>query len=572
VTLPLAAAQKTSLRDTFSDEPRARLLLVDDRRENLIALEAVLESLGEEMVLARSGTEALRHLLTEDFAVILLDVQMPDMDGFETAALIKEREKSRHIPIIFVTAINKDEKYVFRGYTAGAVDYLAKPIDPDMLRAKVSVFIDLYKKSEKIKQQAERLRQAELLEVELKQQEEERQRERRHLAELEAREALLSEFKSTLDATLDAVFLFDPQTLKFIYLNQGAIRLLGYSEEEARNLTPLDLDADGGRAELSNILEPLRQGELTVQQYETRCRRKDGEVVPVEVITQYVAPPGGRARFVSIVRDITERKRTEAHLALLYERERRIAEALQQSIVQTPPEDLFPGLIIKTFYQAAWDEASVGGDYQDVFALEGGRVALVVGDVSGKGLAAAARTAEVKYALRAFLRESPDPGRALSRLNSLLCDTTRMDAPDMSGNGLGCSGFTCVSVAVLNQESGEATLAIAGAEPPLLIRRDGTSEVATTNGMPLGIEADVEHQSVTYQLDKGDALLLVTDGITEARKGRNFFGYEGMVAAAEEAIAQGSIAQVGKSVLEAARDFAGGKLTDDACLLIAGRR
>ena len=116
---------------------RAKLLLVDDRPENLLALEALLEPLGQELVRAGSGEEALRHLLQEEFAAILLDVQMPGLDGFQTAELIKQRERTRHVPIIFLTAISKDAEHIFRGYDAGAVDYLMKPFEPNILRAKV---------------------------------------------------------------------------------------------------------------------------------------------------------------------------------------------------------------------------------------------------------------------------------------------------------------------------------------------------------------------------------------------------------------------------------------------------
>jgi PAS domain S-box-containing protein len=138
----------------------SKILLVDDQPQNLLALEAILEPLGERLVRATSGPEALKHLLTDEFAVILLDVQMPGMDGFETATLIKEREKTRHVPIIFLTAINKAEQYIYRGYTVGAVDYIAKPFDADILRSKVSVFVDLYKKNKKVQEQAELLRAA----------------------------------------------------------------------------------------------------------------------------------------------------------------------------------------------------------------------------------------------------------------------------------------------------------------------------------------------------------------------------------------------------------------------------
>ena len=117
------------------------ILLVDDRSENLLALEAILEPLGHRLVSATSGDEALRHLLKDEFAVILLDVQMPGLDGFETAELIKRRERTRHVPILFLTAISKDRRHVFRGYESGAVDYIFKPIDADILRSKVSVFL-----------------------------------------------------------------------------------------------------------------------------------------------------------------------------------------------------------------------------------------------------------------------------------------------------------------------------------------------------------------------------------------------------------------------------------------------
>jgi CheY-like chemotaxis protein len=137
---------------------KAKILLVDDRQENLLALEAILSALDQTLVRAHSGEEALKALLTDEFAVILLDVQMPGMDGFETAAHIKRREKTRDIPIIFLTAINHGPHHTFRGYAAGAVDYISKPFDPWVLRAKVSVFVDLYKKNCQLREQAALLR------------------------------------------------------------------------------------------------------------------------------------------------------------------------------------------------------------------------------------------------------------------------------------------------------------------------------------------------------------------------------------------------------------------------------
>ncbi|MEU7744429.1 response regulator [Nonomuraea sp. NPDC049158] len=138
---------------------RAKILLVDDREENLIALEAILSSLDLVPVRARSGEEALKALLNTEFALILLDVRMPGMDGFETAAHIKRRERTRNIPIIFLTVVDSAPDYAFRGYAAGAVDYLTKPFDPWVLRAKVSVFTELYNMNKRLAEQASMLRE-----------------------------------------------------------------------------------------------------------------------------------------------------------------------------------------------------------------------------------------------------------------------------------------------------------------------------------------------------------------------------------------------------------------------------
>jgi len=148
-------------------EDPVKILLVDDRPENLLALEAILEPLGQILVRADSGPRALRCVLEDEFATILLDVQMPGMNGFEVAEIIKSRERSRTIPIIFLSAISKEDAYVFKGYSMGAVDYVFKPFNPDVLRSKVSVFVDLFAKQREIKYQGELLREAEKRELEL---------------------------------------------------------------------------------------------------------------------------------------------------------------------------------------------------------------------------------------------------------------------------------------------------------------------------------------------------------------------------------------------------------------------
>ena len=188
-------------RTGFDPAQRIKILVVDDQPENLLAAEAVLESLGQEVVRAQSGREALRNLLADDFAVILLDVMMPDMDGFETAALIRQRERSRTTPIIFITALGRSEEHIFRGYDVGAVDYLTKPVVPEILRSKVAVFVELARKNALLQHHAELLekqnRELEEANAQLRRAEDEISRLNHRL---ERRVVELSEVNRELDA------------------------------------------------------------------------------------------------------------------------------------------------------------------------------------------------------------------------------------------------------------------------------------------------------------------------------------------------------------------------------------
>lgn len=177
---------------------RVSILLVDDRPENLLALEAILEPLNQRLVRAESGEKALRAVLKDDFAVILLDVQMPGMNGFEVAEIIKSRERSRFIPIVFLSAISKEDEYVFRGYQMGAVDYVFKPFNPDVLRSKVAVFVDLFLKQREIESQGEELRRSQRRQLELE--------HRTELLEIEAKSAQrLSELNADLKLQAQAL-------------------------------------------------------------------------------------------------------------------------------------------------------------------------------------------------------------------------------------------------------------------------------------------------------------------------------------------------------------------------------
>jgi len=270
---------------------RARVLLVDDEPDNLVALEAVLEPLGQELVRAASGEEALRQLLKGEFAVILLDVRMPGLDGFETAALIKRRERTRHLPIIFVTAISKDTEQVFRGYSEGAVDYLLKPYDPVVLRSKVGVFIELYEKAAALEESEQRFRTA--------------------FANAPSGMALVS---------TDG---------RFLQVNRALANMLGRAHSELAGSQWGSIVHPEERAEDHQALRELVEGERTVYRAERRCLHADGRALAVALsVSPTTGEAGGVQQLIAQVEDVTDRQRAE--------RER--AERLQERAARTEAE------------------------------------------------------------------------------------------------------------------------------------------------------------------------------------------------------------------------------------------
>jgi hypothetical protein len=288
---------------------KVNILLVDDRKDKLLALGAVLGPLGQNIIEAHSGKEALRLLLKNEFAVILMDVSMPTMDGFETAALIRKRPSSEHTPIIFVTSIGNSPTQMYQGYSLGAVDYILTPIVPDVLRAKVSVFVDLWRKTEHIKQQAERLREVEEAE------------HRRRLAEAE--DKLEAETKRNRFFTLALDMLgigdFDGHLLQ---VNPAWEKVLGFSEDELKGVTPDKLVHPLDMATIVERVQILKKG-LPVEYFEVRCRHKDGSYRWIG----WTAAPFPAEKLIYIFgRNVTARKEAEEKILQLNgELENRIA-------------------------------------------------------------------------------------------------------------------------------------------------------------------------------------------------------------------------------------------------------
>ncbi len=264
---------------------KARVLIVDDLPEKHLVYRAILDNPEYELVSVRSGPEALRALLDEEFAVVLLDVNMPDMDGFETARMIRARKKCAHTPIIFVTA-HADELHAVRGYAYGAVDYMLAPIVPEVLRTKVGVFAELYRREQQIKRQAQD-----------------------RVAHAEVQRAYLAD---TLEATSDFVARFDAEG-HVIYMNRAGRDLLGISQDSTVSLA----DCMPNWAYEIVMSEGLRAAhERGAWSRELALVRADGSEVPVSQVIVVHRDPTGRVEFYStIARDITDVKKTAEELA-----------------------------------------------------------------------------------------------------------------------------------------------------------------------------------------------------------------------------------------------------------------
>lgn len=261
---------------------------------------------------------------------------------------------------------------------------------------------------------------------------------------------------------------------------------------------------------------------------------------------------------------LAEKEQARAMLASAYTHEKQIAETLQRSLLRNIPNHQFLGLEVEPLYEAAWDEADVGGDFYDAFALSETQVALVIGDVAGKGLAAAARTAEVKYALRAFVQEHPSPARTLARLNDFLCGFHDYGAEDSPR-------FVVIILALVDTQTGEVTCSLAGAEPPFVLRRGGSADIQPGTGLPLGIEAAAEYETLSWRMEPGDTLILATDGLTEVRRGNAYLDYTGLVRLACGVGNAGPLRAMGEALVQQVKDFSRLPLQDDACLLLARR-
>ena len=302
--IPIARPTAPEL-ETIQAE-RARVLLVDDDERNLLAVATVLEDLGD-VVLARSGEEALRHLLKGEFAVILLDVYMPGMDGYETAQIIRGREQTKGIPIVFLSAVNKEAEHLLRGYSMGAVDYVFKPVDPIILRSKVAVFVELFDKSKEVERKA-RHEQA-LLEENIRANTE-RLRVERELRFAEERQAAI------IQALPIVLYVEEPEAALRVpqYVAGNFEALTGFTREHVESQPDIfmaNLHPDDHAAVMRALEQRLRSGTMSIE-YRWKCA--DGNYRHFVDQTVELPTENGRRRFAGSFMDISDRRELESQL------------------------------------------------------------------------------------------------------------------------------------------------------------------------------------------------------------------------------------------------------------------
>jgi serine phosphatase RsbU (regulator of sigma subunit)/CheY-like chemotaxis protein/anti-sigma regulatory factor (Ser/Thr protein kinase) len=500
-----------------AEEHPVGILLVDDHKENLSALRAVLEPLGERLVSAESGEQALRALLREDIAVILLDVRMAGLDGLQTARIIRARPRTRHIPIIFLTAQVSEVEEIALAYASGAVDYVIKPFEPEILRAKVSVFVELSR------ERGERVRQSQA----------------RAEAEAVARtvrtlqilsDAALSHLEMgglTAELVERAATLFQADSACLLLRDENAP---GLGVHAARGALPVPGD---GRVMLGDgtfgRLAVERQAALLVGDEvpgltAARAAAEAGDdaeeaiasflVVPLvasdELLGLIVLGATAEDRFdtgdLELLRLAADRMAIAIDHVQRFAQGRQLVETLQRSLL---PDRLphHPRLELAARYLPSGLAPQIGGDWYDALELDRDRTAVMIGDVVGHGVRAATTMSELRNALRAFAVEGHSPGSALHQLDRVVHAT------------LGPGMIATVLFLIIDASKGTLSISRAGHPPPALRSATGEIRFLETGGtLPLGIDDRVMADEAEYAVNPGDTLLLFTDGLVERRR------------------------------------------------------
>jgi serine phosphatase RsbU (regulator of sigma subunit)/CheY-like chemotaxis protein/anti-sigma regulatory factor (Ser/Thr protein kinase) len=505
---------------------QASILVVDDRPENLTALEAVLEPLGCRIVTATSGQEALKLMLEQQFAVLLLDVHMPGMDGYEVAGYVRRRHRTSTVPIIFVSAVSTSPEHVFRGYETGAVDYIVKPFDPVAIRSKVRVFIELNERGEEIRRQAELLRRRDL---ERAQRDTERQRHQR-TALLDSLSLALERRTDTEGRTETLVRSCVPDLADLAIADVvrddrlPPATALACSNKVERDVLEGLLPIAGDRAPAADRRGRLVP-ELTREAWLETVPGALGEhtwlsldpgsmmVVPLRLhrrllgrlvlMRSRAANPFGEEE-LELAGEIAKRASLALETSRLYEVELDRSRTLQLSLLGSP-QLTHPNVTSASSYVPGSAGLQVGGDWCDLIERDDGRILAVVGDVVGRGIRAATAMGKLRSAIGALALVTDDTATLLERLDRF---AARIPEAELA----------TVMCALIDPVEGTIDYSSAGHLPGLVVTPDGDSELlAGGRGFPLCVDPGAPRDRGSRTLPVGATLILFTDGLVEGR-------------------------------------------------------
>ncbi len=358
---------------------KSNILLVDDRPENLLVLEALLGDLGQNLVRATSGQDALRRLLEDDYALVLLDIQMPEMDGYETARLIRSRQSTRNLPILFISAIYRNPEHISRSYSLGAADYITKPFDPNALKAKVTCFVELANKKASLQKEVEKRGKAEaevrrlnadleqrVIERTTKLEEEvaERKRVEKTLRESEQR------FRTLVEKSSDAIALLAPDGT-VLDTGHTSAGLLGYEASEVIGRSGMALVHPDECEEAMRLLAELVSVPGAMRRKELRMRCKDGSFRWMEAVATNLLNEPLIGAVVVNYRDIGERKQAEEVLNRRQQEVEALNARLQRAMLETHHRVRNSLQIILAFLDLRKPEGGGPVSEEDLRRLEG---------------------------------------------------------------------------------------------------------------------------------------------------------------------------------------------------------
>ncbi|HET6386631.1 MAG TPA: SpoIIE family protein phosphatase [Armatimonadota bacterium] len=482
-----------------------RILIVDDDPDAAESLADNLEIERYQVDVAGTGAAARRLCDENPYNIIFLDLTLPDCSGLD---LLPDIQKLLPDADVLVFSANTSLDVAVQAVNQGAVQYLLKGAGVDV---------------PSVLRMVQRLG---------------RQQEQRHQVEFQS--LMLDNVRESVIATdLDG---------RITYWNHGAQNLYGWSREEMTGESIERLFADG-----DELVEdsPAEEGPRVV---ETVRRRKDGAFVEVEERLHWIrAKMGERIGWLRLSLDITERKESLRRLQEFANRERNIAVEFQKALLPEVPASR-PGLEIARFYAPAWHDADVGGDFYAVFSVAANSTAMLLGDVSGKGLSAGVLMSHIRHVINAYAFEDERPREVLLRTNSHLAPIIPEER------------FVTVFYATFNPLTQVLSYASAGHEPAILRRADGSVELLEATGPMIGLDQTLEFFGKETPFKTGDLLLIYTDGASEAGGYEGFLGTDGLTEMVQN-MAHLSVDTILNQIHDAVLNRCGGHLKDDLAML-----